>query len=618
MAVNEWASNNLRQMVIQQIEETYSNYGNPTRKSSQEVEKHILAKAHSRDDYLQMVARLILHIKEVRSMVNPGGTGANPPSIQQSAMNTSTPQQQTMKALQNSLVQQLNQKAQKNAQNIAQSTSQPMQVTMQGSQIINRGQNMMTQQQPQQAPQPTMQKQHIQANQPFSIGNPLQQGLAGVNMMVNVTSAMSTQPMQLQQQKMQQVQHLSQQQQMQLQQQQQQQQQNQQQKNQQQQQQQLQQQQQQQQNTLMQQKERLIMKKVQQFKIQNQMPGVSQGNVMSSNQLLASQGFTVPSIKTSAPTQQPKAQPQAPLSKHMSAPSPQTSIQPAPSPQQPTPSPGSYNPPSVGPSPSPLTPAEEQQYYEKLREMSKYIDPLTKLINQMPTGDDHKRDRDKMNGLLDMLKNNKRTRLTVLARCEPVLVRLFPDVSSNTSSMQSTPPKIPMPQTGEVVKNVMSSSQLMTETRQNILPGMLALNAPMISPPPPPPKSRKRQSSSPDSPPAKKSPLPRALQMEIVHLFEKFKISLDQSQAVDRTGVTVLCRCREENMSQKSGTLSVRIPGNYPKSEPNYTLNTFNQSDQVSDIENRMTKKLMRLHHSVTFSSILTAWEQSIRETLVT
>lgn len=123
-------------------------------------------------------------------MVNQGGTGANPPSIQQSAMNTSTPQQQAMKALQNSLVQQLNQKAQKNAQNIAQSTSQPMQVTMQGSQIINRGQNMMTQQQPQQAPQPTLQKQHIQANQPFSIGNPLQQGLAGVNMMVNVTSSM--------------------------------------------------------------------------------------------------------------------------------------------------------------------------------------------------------------------------------------------------------------------------------------------------------------------------------------------------------------------------------------------------------------------------------------------
>ena len=33
---------------------------------------------------------------------------------------------------------------------------------------------------------------------------------------------------------------------------------------------------------------------------------------------------------------------------------------------------------------------------------------------------------------------------------------------------------------GEVVTNVITSANLMSETRQNILPGMFALNAPMI------------------------------------------------------------------------------------------------------------------------------------------
>jgi len=64
-----WAEPGLRQVMIQQIEDTYRVYGNPTRKPSQEVERHILEKAQSRDDYLQMGARLILHIKE-RVLVN--------------------------------------------------------------------------------------------------------------------------------------------------------------------------------------------------------------------------------------------------------------------------------------------------------------------------------------------------------------------------------------------------------------------------------------------------------------------------------------------------------------------------------------------------------------------
>ena len=63
---HEWASPCLRQMVVQQIEDTLQKFGNISAKTSQEYEQHILDKAHSRDDYLQMVARLILHIKEVR------------------------------------------------------------------------------------------------------------------------------------------------------------------------------------------------------------------------------------------------------------------------------------------------------------------------------------------------------------------------------------------------------------------------------------------------------------------------------------------------------------------------------------------------------------------------
>ena len=54
----------------------------------------------------------------------------------------------------------------------------------------------------------------------------------------------------------------------------------------------------------------------------------------------------------------------------------------------------------------------------------------------------------------------------------------------DTNAMDSLPTPVPKPPStqpmGEVVINVMTSAQLMSETRQNIIPGMLALNAPMI------------------------------------------------------------------------------------------------------------------------------------------
>ena len=61
---HEWAIPSLRQMVIDQIEDISRKSDNISIKTSEEYEQNILEKSQSRDEYLHMVARLILRIKD--------------------------------------------------------------------------------------------------------------------------------------------------------------------------------------------------------------------------------------------------------------------------------------------------------------------------------------------------------------------------------------------------------------------------------------------------------------------------------------------------------------------------------------------------------------------------
>jgi len=634
-----WAEPGLRQVMIQQIEDTYRVYGNPTRKPSQEVERHILEKAQSRDDYLQMGARLILHIKEVKgsrqqNQVNAGGVQATNTAnavnqnILTQQLNAKIQQQQQQQlvlnqqgANQNQLLQQQQQQqilvnklanATNNATNVNQALSsnmgQPIQVSMQGGQIIN---------------QRNLGQQAVGTQQQFVVSQAqIQNQLGGMNI-INSSSGNLVLPNQVylstQQQQQQQVQQA--QQQLQLKQQQQ---------NQQQQQQTLlQQQQQQQQGKQPSEQEQLIIKQLQQNKRQqliNQQNATLQSNSTPTNTAM---GFNLPKTNVSKSTIGNVPQPSP--AKNISAPSPQG--QPSPL-MQPTPSPAFINPPSVGPAPSPLTHVDEQAYVEKLKEMSKYIEPLAKLINRMPKDDgraEHVKERNKMNGLLDMLNNkNRRVPLNVLGKCENVLRRLFPDVSAaglstatpDTSTVDLIPTPVAKPQSalqpmGEVVTNVINSAHIMSDTQQNILPGMLALNAPMITPPlPPSRKFRKRHAPSDEG--RKKSPLPRALQMEIVTLCNRFDMMIDRTKPVDSAGLTMLCKLRDDSIPVTISSLSILIRPNYPTDQPEYMFATNGDNDLMnSNIRKLLQKKLTRLPTRITFTTILNTWEQSLYDCYV-
>ncbi|XP_066918944.1 mediator of RNA polymerase II transcription subunit 15-like isoform X2 [Clytia hemisphaerica] len=320
---------------------------------------------------------------------------------------------------------------------------------------------------------------------------------------------------------------------------------------------------------------------------------------------------------------QQQQQQQAQQNKIINTPSPSQQMQPSPAAyNQPVPSPA--NPlSSIGPSPSPLNSTDEMLYQEKLVNLRKYVEPLNKMLQKTPKDEEHHKEREKLRGLLDILTNSRRrVKLQILTQCEAVLKRLIPSTpnSAGPTSMKTPEPfdvsvntparPAGLQPMGEVVTNVITSANLMAETRQNILPGMYALNVPMISPPAPPVRNRARP--KPYEQPKKTISLPRALQMEIVNLTSnRFSISLDKTKPMDSEGMTIRCKYNNDLVASHLGTLLIQVSSGYPRTEPSFSfLDTTQPSTQ--DLSSRMTKKLSRLPHTLTFTAILLSWEQSL------
>uniref|UniRef100_A0A3B1ICR7 Mediator of RNA polymerase II transcription subunit 15 n=1 Tax=Astyanax mexicanus TaxID=7994 RepID=A0A3B1ICR7_ASTMX len=65
---NDWRSPGFRQKVVAQIEEAMRKAGTAHAKTSNEMENHVFIKAKSREEYLSLVARLIIHFRDIRKL----------------------------------------------------------------------------------------------------------------------------------------------------------------------------------------------------------------------------------------------------------------------------------------------------------------------------------------------------------------------------------------------------------------------------------------------------------------------------------------------------------------------------------------------------------------------
>ncbi|KAM7051548.1 mediator of RNA polymerase II transcription subunit 15 isoform 11-T15 [Molossus nigricans] len=346
-----------------------------------------------------------------------------------------------------------------------------------------------------------------------------------------------------------------------------------------------------------------------------------------------SPGQQVQTPQSMPPPPQPSPQPGQPSSQPNSnvssgpAPSP-SSFLPSPSPQ-PSQSPvtartpQNFSVPSPGPLNTPVNPssvmspagssqAEEQQYLDKLKQLSKYIEPLRRMINKIDKNEDRKKDLSKMKSLLDILTDpSKRCPLKTLQKCEIALEKLKNDMAV------PTPPPPPVPTTKQqylcqplldaVLANI-RSPVFNHSLYRTFVPAMTAIHGPPITAPVVCSRKRKFEEDERQS-------IPNVLQGEVARLDPKFLVNLDPSHCSNNGTVHLICKLDDKDLPSVP-PLELSVPADYPAQSPlwidrqwQYDANPFLQS-----VHRCMTSRLLQLPDKHSVTALLNTWAQSIHQ----
>ncbi|EDO41908.1 predicted protein, partial [Nematostella vectensis] len=327
---------------------------------------------------------------------------------------------------------------------------------------------------------------------------------------------------------------------------------------------------------------------------------------------------------TPAPHPSPASQPVAPSpvcipvqspAPNMMSPSPQQS--PAPT-SVPTPgtlnvqSPASIlNPGSVGPSvtsPAPLSAAEEQAYLEKHRQLSIYIEPLTRMINKMNREKEHSgNDLKKLKTFLDILTNpSKRLQLGVLEKCELVLKKMNLKPVTVAAPSARFVEDLAQQITGhgllDTVARNLGSPNFSHTLKRTFTPILQAMEGPPICPPPPPSKKLKLRDDNQN-----KCPLPHALQGELARLCSRFTVKPDLAGASRQSSTLLRCSINDKYLPAVP-PIEITVPQNYPMSSPACKTNAYESTPFLSKIRSQLSSELKRMPGFYTVTALLGAW----------
>ncbi|KAM4827168.1 mediator of RNA polymerase II transcription subunit 15 isoform 7-T7 [Thomomys bottae] len=687
----DWRSAAFRQKLVSQIEDAMRKAGVAHSKSSKDMESHVFLKAKTRDEYLSLVARLIIHFRDIHNKKSqasvsdpmnalqsltggpaagaagigmpprgpgqslsgmgglgpmgqpmplsgqppPGTSGMAPHSM--AVVSTATPQTQLQLqqvALQQQQQQQQQQFQQQQAALQQQQQQQQQQFQAQQSAMQQQFQAVVQQQQ-QQLQQQQQQQQHLiklhhQNQQQIQQQQQQLQRMAQLQQQQQQQQqALQAQPP-IQQPPMQQLQPPPSQ-------------------------------------TLPQQLPQLHHPQHHQPPPQTQQPPVAQNQPpqlppQSQSQPLVSQAQALPGQMLYTAQQQLKFVNQSGLTM-LSSPSPGQQVQTPqsmPPPPQPSPQPGSqpnsnvssgpaqspssflpspspqpsqspvtartpqnFSVPSPGPLNTPVNPssvmspagssqAEEQQYLDKLKQLSKYIEPLRRMINKIDKNEDRKKDLSKMKSLLDILTDpSKRCPLRTLQKCEIALEKLKNDMAVPTPP---PPPVLPtkqqdlcQPLLDAVLANI-RSPVFNHSLYRTFVPAMTAIHGPPITAPVV--CSRKRRLEEDE-----RQSIPNVLQGEVARLDPKFLVNLDPSHCSNNGTVHLICRLDDKDLPTVP-PLELSVPADYPAQSPlwidrqwQYDANPFLQS-----VHQCMTSRLLQLPDKHSVTALLNTWAQSIQQ----
>ncbi|CAG9567532.1 unnamed protein product [Danaus chrysippus] len=256
---------------------------------------------------------------------------------------------------------------------------------------------------------------------------------------------------------------------------------------------------------------------------------------------------------------------------------------------------------------------EEAAYREKVRQLSKYIEPLRRMVLRMVSEGENVEKLTKMKNLLDILSNpNKRMPLETLIKCEVVLEKLDFKRSEGVG--------LGLPSAGkeqifnpllEVVNNCLQSPLANHTLKRTFGSTLDALNGPEIKNlPPPPPKIAKVDEPTME--------IPDVLQGEIARLDSRFKVSLETMQLSGGEGAISLIAQLDDVRLPCVPAVHVSVPRDYPAASPARlrpkTTKRNNEDCFLARVERAMDARCARLPKSCSVGQLLDAWEMSVRQ----
>ncbi|XP_059555524.1 mediator of RNA polymerase II transcription subunit 15-like [Myotis daubentonii] len=325
-----------------------------------------------------------------------------------------------------------------------------------------------------------------------------------------------------------------------------------------------------------------------------------------------------------SPPQQPSPQPNSNVSPGP-APSPSSFLlSPSPQPSQSpvvahtlqnfsVPSPGPLNTPvnsSSVMSPAGSSQAEEQQYLDKLRQLSKYIEPLRRMINKIDKDEDRKKDLSMMKSLLEILTDpSKRCPLETLQKCEVALENLENDMAVLTPPPSPGPPTeqqcLCQPLLDAVLANI-HSPVFNHSLHHTFMPAMTAIHGPPITAPVVCARKRKLEEDEQQS-------IPDVLQGEVARLDPKFLVNLDPSHCSDNGTIHLICRLNDKDLPSVP-PLELRVPADYPSQSPLWIDRRwqYDASPFLQLVYRYLTSRLLKLPDKHSVTALLNIWAESI------
>lgn len=251
---------------------------------------------------------------------------------------------------------------------------------------------------------------------------------------------------------------------------------------------------------------------------------------------------------------------------------------------------------------SPMNPHDDQIYREKYNQLTKYKEPLKKVISRVgPENNSEKLT--KLKKLLEILSNPEaRIPLETLVKCEIVLVNQFGALKDVGPASINNP-------LYDAISNNLQNPLANHTIQRTFKPSLEAWFGPDIKNLPP---AKKRRVSEEQVVP-NVNEIPHVLQGEIARLDSKFKITLDQTAHTTGTKSLKLICCLDDKFLPCVPPIHITIPEAYPMTSPQCNIVEHDTPFLVS-VEKALKARISKLPERFSLTHVLETWTLAIRQ----